>query len=72
MPYVMRSRKWRKSEAKFKREHRYSAKIGETICVANGRTKREATKRLRHMFGVAGVSTMPTPGVDLLTVSRER
>jgi hypothetical protein len=51
------------------RETLYTGRVAHTTIHATGRTKREAVKRLRHAFRVAGIVTIPDPFTDLLYVS---
>ncbi len=58
-----------KLAAKYKPSVMYYGRVGELQLRAEGRTKREAVKRLRKEFAKSGVSTRPDSFVDLLEVA---
>ena len=52
------SKKSNKMERKFTRSHTYQGLVGGLALTAEGRTKREAEKRLRTLFANAGRPTV--------------
>lgn len=56
---------------KFKSQVRFAGRVGDVTLHATGRTKREATLRLRHLFAERGMPTKPEIGTDRLDVFLE-
>lgn len=57
-----------KMKRKFTSPSKYFGQVRDTRILAEGRTKREAVKRLRIAFSNQGIQTIPDGQTDLLTV----
>jgi hypothetical protein len=58
-----------KLKRKFCQDNVYQGRVGDKVIIKGGRTRREATKRLRIAFSRLGVQTQPSAIVDLLEVT---
>jgi hypothetical protein len=58
-----------KMKRKYTSPHTYTGAVDSRQATAKGRTKREATKRLRRSFAEQGVHTQPDAMTDLLAVA---
>jgi hypothetical protein len=55
---------------KFSIENKYEGNVGVQCIFVTAKTKREAEKKLRLQFLLAGIKTQPDPMTDLLTITR--
>ncbi len=58
-----------KLKRKYCRDNNYQGRVGDKVIIQGGRTRREATKRLRIAFSRWGVQTQPNAITDLLEVT---